>query len=235
MGFIQAQKQRTPPKIAIFGPSGSGKTWGALSLARGMVGKNGRIALIDSENNSSCLYADLTTFDVWNLTPKPLANGVPAYSVQEVTKAIQEAERAGYNAVIIDSASIIWASLLDLKQCIDETAKGSQFANWKEPKKQLAEIKKIILNSSLAVLCCFREKKEYVLAPDNNGKQVPQLMGVGLDASKGAEYDFSLVFSLDQDHKARIYKSRFQKLDGGFCAPLTVELGQRINEFFNRK
>ena len=60
--FEKAARRKVAPKLAIQGVSGAGKTYSALRFARGYVGKNGRIAFIDTENGSASLYADLTPF-----------------------------------------------------------------------------------------------------------------------------------------------------------------------------
>jgi ABC-type transport system involved in cytochrome bd biosynthesis, fused ATPase and permease components len=65
--FAKAERKAAKLKLAITGPSGSGKTTGALRLARGLVGESGKIAVIDTENRSASLYADITDFDVLNL------------------------------------------------------------------------------------------------------------------------------------------------------------------------
>jgi len=54
--FKKAKRKGTHIKLAITGPSGSGKTYSALRLARGLS-NNGKIAMIDTENESASLYA----------------------------------------------------------------------------------------------------------------------------------------------------------------------------------
>ena len=49
--FQKAKKSSVYLKLAITGPSGSGKTTAALKMARGLVGKKGKIALIDTEGH----------------------------------------------------------------------------------------------------------------------------------------------------------------------------------------
>lgn len=62
-----ANRQKVKMKMALQGPSGSGKTFSALLLAFGFCGDWSKIAVIDSENNSSALYADLGKFMVLSL------------------------------------------------------------------------------------------------------------------------------------------------------------------------
>ncbi len=58
--FRTATKNAVFLKLAITGPSASGKTTAALRHARGLIGTNGKIAVIDTENFSSLLYATST-------------------------------------------------------------------------------------------------------------------------------------------------------------------------------
>src|SRR5690606_10635059 len=67
LAFKRAQRAQRKARIGLIGPSGSGKTYTALMLAKGLTGDGGRIAVIDTENNSASLYADECEFDVLNL------------------------------------------------------------------------------------------------------------------------------------------------------------------------
>ena len=98
--FKKANKSAVYLKLAITGPRGSGKTTAALRLARGLVGDNGRIAVIDTENSSSLLYADTFDFDVCVVEPP--------YTEDKFITAIADAVEGKYDCVIIDSFSHVW-------------------------------------------------------------------------------------------------------------------------------
>ena len=102
--FEKAARRKVAPKLAIQGVSGAGKTYSALRFARGYVGQNGRIALIDTENGSASLYADLTPFDVVNVAPRSFGEGkqaVTAFWWTDFRDAINAAIVAGYDFLII--------------------------------------------------------------------------------------------------------------------------------------
>ncbi|MEX0686194.1 MAG: AAA family ATPase, partial [Balneolales bacterium] len=80
--FQKAIRQNTKIKLAITGSSGSGKTYSALRLAHGLA-ENGRVALIDTENNSASLYAETFDFDV-----SPVE---PPFTHDKFVKAIEQA------------------------------------------------------------------------------------------------------------------------------------------------
>ena len=78
--FRKAERRKAKLRLAITGPAGSGKTYGALLIAQGLGGK---IAMIDTENGSGDLYADMCDYDVQTLTAP--------YSIQKYLEAIHEA------------------------------------------------------------------------------------------------------------------------------------------------
>ena len=93
--FQKAVRAKAYIKLAITGTAGSGKTYSALLMARGLVGKKGRIAVIDTENNSSTLYDTLTDFDQCEVVPRVSGS----FHYRDFVDAIKEAEAAGYDCV----------------------------------------------------------------------------------------------------------------------------------------
>src|SRR5213083_1020699 len=57
--------------IQLYGPPRSGKTYTALRIARGMVGPEGRIGVLDTESGRARLYSDKVPggFVIGELTP----------------------------------------------------------------------------------------------------------------------------------------------------------------------
>ena len=224
MSFSNARRGIAPPKVAIMGVSGGGKTYSALKFARGYVGEKGRIAFLDTENGSASLYADLTPFDVQNIRPVASAS-CTAFNTADFVNGIQEAAAEKYDFLIIDSASQVWASCLELKARIDSNG-GNQFTNWKIPKERLAQVKNAILQSPIPVLCCFRCKTEYVLEQSERGTSVPRRVGLAPIASADWDYDYSLVLSVDREHRAAVVKSRSSKFPQDFSAVLDESHGR---------
>jgi len=58
MQFKKATREAIKLKMGVSGMTGSGKTMGSLLVARGLVGPEGKIAVIDTEQGKSNLYAD---------------------------------------------------------------------------------------------------------------------------------------------------------------------------------
>lgn len=203
--FKAATRQAAKLKLAITGPSGSGKTTAALRCARGLVGKKGKIAVIDTENRSASLYADLTAFDVLNLEAP--------YEHSKFSEAIQAAEAAGYNCVIIDSASHLWEAILDYKAQLDKRG-GNGYTNWNEAGGRFREVVDCLLGANLHVISCLRSKMEHSIEKDEKGRTTIRKVGLAPIMRDGIEYEFSAVLDLDMSHQAVSSKDRTRLFDG---------------------
>jgi len=203
--FQKAQRQRVKLKLAITGPAGSGKTTAALKLARGLT-NSGRIAVIDTENRSASLYADLFEFDVMDLQPP--------FEDRKFSEGIQGAVEAGYDAVIIDSGSHFWEAVLDYKDKLDKRG-GNSFTNWSEATRRFRDVLDAVLQSPIHVIVCLRSKMDHVLEKDEkSGRQVVKKVGMAPVMRDGVEYEFTVVLDLDMSHQAVSSKDRTRLFDG---------------------
>lgn len=203
--FQKAQRQRVKLKLAITGPAGSGKTTAALKLARGLT-NHGRIAVIDTENRSASLYADLFDFDVLDLEPP--------FEDRKFSEGIQAAVEAGYDAVIIDSGSHFWEAVLDYKDKLDKRG-GNSFTNWSEATRRFRGVLDAVLQSPVHVLVCLRSKMDHILEKDEkSGRQVVKKVGMAPVMRDGVEYEFTVVLDLDMSHQAVSSKDRTRLFDG---------------------
>ena len=99
-GFVKATRKQKKLKLALEAVSGGGKTWSALEIMRGIIGPQGKMAVMDSENDSASLYSDRHDFDTMNLRAP--------YTAKLYIDGIKAAIDAGYNGLIIDSISHEW-------------------------------------------------------------------------------------------------------------------------------
>ena len=226
MGFKKAIRKIVAPKIAIQGVSGAGKTFSALRFARGFVGDKGKIAFIDTENESASLYANITDFDVLNIMPKTWGN-VTSFWWEDFSNAIKEAINSKYDILIIDSASHIWQGVLDYKNRLDKVG-GNAFVNWGNAGTQFSAVMNSILQAPIPVICCFRSKMEYVLEKDENGKEKPRKIGLAPVTRGDSEYEFTMVFEVNREHIAEISKSRCSAFDNNFCSVITENEGRNF-------
>lgn len=210
--FKPAARAQTKLRMAITGPAGSGKTLSALKIARGLVGPNGKIALIDTENGSASYYAGEHVFDAAQLAPP--------YLIANYVDAIKQGTEAGYDCLIVDSLSHAWAGeggLLQRKEALDQNPKSNSFTNWGKFTPEQNKLVNAVLLSKTNIICTMRSKTEYALSKNDSGKQVPQKMGLAPVQREGFDYEFDIVLDIDVDtHAAKASKDRtgiFAKLD----------------------
>ena len=219
--FKKASKEAVYLKLAITGPSGSGKTTAALRLARGLIGGKGKIAVIDTENSSSLLYADAYDFEVCVIEPP--------YTEEKFTEAISDAVSSKFDCVIVDSFSHVWQAILDYKSKLDMRG-GNSYTNWANAGSKFENVLQAILNSKIHVICCMRSKMDYAIDTDERGKKSIRKVGLAPVMRDGIEFEFSLVLDLDMNHKAIASKDRTRMFDGKI-SEITEETGVALNDW----
>lgn len=123
--ILPATRQSIIPVIGVMGESGGGKTYTSLLIARGLVGPDAKIAGIDTENKRMQIFSSMVPggFDVINLEPP--------FNPQRYQAAITMIVRAGYKAIVVDSATHEWAGeggYLDMKNKALDRMAGEDWA-----------------------------------------------------------------------------------------------------------
>jgi DNA polymerase III delta prime subunit len=213
MQIKRATRQLAHVRIALVGPSGAGKTFTALRIARGLVGPEGRVCVIDTERGSASLYANepdiAGEYDVLELTDQ--------FSPDVYVKAIKTVTGAGYDVCVIDSLTHAWAGAGGALEMADDVVKrsrsGNSFTAWREVTPQHNKLVDTILQARCHVIVTMRVKTEWVLEKDEKtGKQVPRKIGLAPIQRAGMEYEFDLVADLDPEHNLVVSKSRCRAL-----------------------
>ena len=194
MQIQQANRQLAHIKLAIQGPSGSGKTYSSLLLAYGLCSDWHKITVIDTENGSANLYAHLGQFNVLTLDPP--------YSPERYISALEMATETS-EVIIIDSISHCWEFLLDFHSNLS----GNSFTNWAKVTPRQKSFVNEVLQVNTHVICTMRTKQDYVLN-QKDGKYVPEKVGLKAIQRDGIDYDFTLVFDIDQKHHCKASKDR---------------------------
>ena len=222
MAFMRAERKKAKARIGICGAAGSGKTWGALELGFGIGGK---IAVIDTEHGSAELYAEHGEYDVAQIRPP--------YTVQKYIDLIKEAEKE-YDIIIIDSLTHAWAGeggLLDQQGKIADSGRGNGYTAWRQITPMHNQLIDTMLQSPAHIIATMRSKTEYIVEQDSRGKSVPKKVGMAPVQRDGMDYEFTIVFDVDQaQHVAMTSKDR-TNLFNGFCQQLTKEHGKQIHEW----
>jgi hypothetical protein len=196
MTIHSSSRTRCRIRLLLQGPSGSGKTMSALLIAHGLTnGQWPSIIVIDTENGSADLYADLGPYKVLTLASP--------YTPERYIEAILACEAAGAEVIILDSLTHEWENLLDFHANLP----GNSFAAWAKVTPRHNALVNRVLMSSAHIIATVRSKTEYVLA-DKNGKQVPEKVGLKGIQRDGLDYEFDLVFELDRTHSATASKDR---------------------------
>lgn len=193
-----AKRRQAKIKMALQGPSGSGKTMGALLIAYGLCKDWSKIAVIDTENYSASLYAQLGSYSVVNI-------GSP-FSPERFIEAIQLCEQAQIEVIILDSISHEWdgpGGILD----IHSNMTGNSFTAWGKLTPRHNAFVQAILQSPAHIVATVRSKQDYVLN-ERNGKQVPEKVGLKSVTRDGMDYEFTIVLDLDIKHNATASKDR---------------------------
>jgi len=211
--FQKATKSQARLRAAIFGPSGAGKTYSCLRIATGI---GGPIALIDTERGSASKYADRFEFDTADLTDKTI-NGY--------VRAINEAGKAGYNVLIIDSLSHAWAELLtQIDQIAKAKYRGNTWSAWSEGTPQQRKLVDAILDYPGHVITTMRSKTEWQTQEAGGGKSKPVRVGLSPEQGKGIEYEFDILLEMSVDHTCQVIKDR----SGGFQDRLIDRPGEEF-------
>lgn len=166
--------------ICMYSESGGGKTLSSLYLARGMAGPTGRVVMIDTENRRGEIYADDPVVGGYDVLPL----GEP-FSPRAYRDAIQEAEEAGADVIVIDSGSHEWEGIGGVLDMAVAAANGNQpsFGHWKKPKEEHKKLIQRMMRSSAHIIVCLRahyksrqiDKKDwpkYGIDPNTRGNSV---------------------------------------------------------------
>ncbi len=233
--FQKAQRIIKKARIGLCGAAGSGKTLSALKIACGLCargasasGGGSRIALVDTENNSSVLYADRIDFDVLNIEPP--------FEIDKYIKAIHQAEAAGYDVLILDSISHAWAGeggLLDTQGKLADGGMNS-FTAWRKLTPQHNSFIEAMIRSKLHLIATMRSKMDYVVETNDKGKSVPKKVGLAPVQREGMDYEFDIVLDLDLNHNAQSTKDRSSLFDGRLVSKPDEKIGKQILEWLDR-
>lgn len=214
--FEKVTRERNLLRLALDGPAGSGKTYTALRFAFGIAKREGgRVAVLDTEHNSASLYAGESPDGVpWEWDQVAPQHFAPSM----YTQVIEEAGRAGYKVLVIDSLSHAWMGTGGALDQVDRgkarQGGGGSFGAWRDVTPQHNAMIDAILRSPCHIIATLRTKTEYALGEDERGKTKVEKLGMKPIQRDGVEYEFTIVCDLDQDHKLSVSKTRCPLIDG---------------------
>ena len=220
----KARRSATKLRLLLTGPSGSGKTYGGLLVAKGLGSQ--RTIVIDTEQGSSDLYDRLHDFDVIDLAPP--------FTPEAYIEAIDAAEQAGADCIVIDSISHEWNGKGGCLELVDEIArakfKGNTWSAWSELTPRHRAFIDRMLRSSAHIIATGRSKTETAQVDDHGRKKVVKL-GMRLESRDGAEYEFTTVLDIVHDGHFAVASKDRTGIFGGDPKPISVETGKALAEW----
>lgn len=220
--FTKAERKKAKLKLNLNGPSGSGKTYSALVIAKGIGGK---IAVIDTENDSASLYANEFGFDTLPLRPP--------YNPERFVGAILAAKNMGYDILIIDSASHEWegtGGCLEINELTASTRfRGNTWSAWSETTPRHRKFIDAILQTDMHIITTTRAATETVQGENK------KIMKLGMKAKQREGYEYELTVALDVLHESHIAlptKDRTKIFDQQ-GEVITIETGKKLVAWLN--
>jgi AAA domain len=135
--------------IQLYGPPRSGKTYTALRMARGMVGPQGRIGVLDTESGRARLYSDKVPggFVVGELTPP--------YTPRRYLEAIGEFLTYGVDILVVDSFSHCWEGPGGVLEMADQAEEHGRkgLMKWLMPKRDYKKLVSFLLSTRMHMIC----------------------------------------------------------------------------------
>jgi hypothetical protein len=221
MKLTQSSRSNAKMKMALQAPSGAGKSMSALLLAKGLTNDNlSKVAIIDTENKSSNLYAHLGNYNVLSMSPP--------FSPEKYIEAIDICLKGGMEVIIIDSISHCWDYLLEYHSSMS----GNSFTNWGKITPMHNKFINKILQSDAHFIATMRTKQDYVLQ-QKNGKFVPEKVGLKAVQRDGVDYEMTIVFDIDIKHFAKASKDRTGLFADKPEFIITEGVGRKIKDWCN--
>ena len=223
--FRDAKRSEAKPLIGLYAESGCGKTWSALLLARGFVGPNGKIGMIETEGGRG--EANVGREPVGNYLVCPIRGN---FSPKAYGEALTAAESAGLDALIVDSASHEWEGAGGvLSMAAENQAAGKKgVLVWQQPKieHQRHFMLRLMQTPIPLVIVCMRAK--YPMQQIKN----EWARSTVLEPKQADDILFEMFVHgwIDQDHNLHVTKYTIPELaavipDG---KPISIQTGQSL-------
>jgi hypothetical protein len=204
--FRPAVRNAAPLLIAIAAVSGGGKTYTALVLAAGLVGSNGKVGMLDTENGRGEMYADSP--GIMKALPQGFSYlGMdPDYSPARFIDYLKAAEKAGIEALIVDSFTHEWEGIGGCCEIAEKNKLGGM-DNWSLAKREHKRLVNYLLTTKMHLIFCLRAREKIKI--DKKLPKNEQIVPLGLQPIAEKNFVFEVLLSIqleEHTHFARAIK-----------------------------
>ena len=174
--------------IDLYGMSESGKTRSALRLAAGLEPDPTKRLLLDTEGGKrGLIYVDQIPGGYF------YAELTAPYTPARYSRAIEEAEAAGFTVVVIDSGSHVWFAEGGVLEMSETGGNQNGLSKWFKPKAALGRMLGKMRSADMDIIICHRAKQPLIEGFDDNGKKTLRPGTVVAIQEKGVKYDMTIV------------------------------------------
>jgi hypothetical protein len=194
--------------VGLSGGTNSGKSFSGLRLARGIAGPKGKIAVLDTEGGRTLHLKHDFDFDA-NVMDPPFR---PA-RFAEAAKAVED---AGYDVLLIDSASMEWRGLGGVLEWQEEEfarmggQEKNKLASWIKPKMAHKAMVYSLLQRRIPIIFSLRAEEKV----EKKGNEIVKRWAPV--CNKEFPFELTVSFMLQADNKGFIDLSdaRTFKMEG---------------------
>lgn len=249
--FSTVSREQSKASILIEGLSGKGKSGLALLLGHYLSGNWEDVFVIDTENNSVQLFADINSsagmkfenFKVGNFTPDM------KYKPSNYALFKEAALQAGAKVVINDSISHAWSyegGILDRISELKKTNKRYErdsYAAWGDDEivSEKQKLYQLFRDHRCHVISTVRVKEKMEYDKDDNGKTILRSLGEQEIMQADIKYEPDLVLHMVSAGRAtgdtikhpvaKVIKSRYVILEEGETYEFTPALCMQIKAY----
>lgn len=198
--------------VGLSGGTNSGKTFSALRLARGIAGPAGKVAVLDTEGGRTLHLKKHFQFDA-NIMDPP-------FRPERFAEAAKAAEDDGYDALLIDSASMEWRGIGGVLEWQEQEFarmgghEKNKLASWIKPKMAHKAMVYSLLQRRIPIIFSLRAEEKV----EKKGSEIVKRWAPV--CNKEFPFELTVSFMLQADNKGFIDLTdpRTYKMEGAHKA-----------------
>lgn len=122
--------------------------------------------------------------------------------------------------------------MLDIKEQLASSGKYNSFSAWSKVTPLQNKLIEAMLTSKCHIIATMRSRTDYVQVVNDKGRTEIRKVGLAPVQRDGMDYEFSLVFDLNNEHTVTVSKDRTSLFDGQSFT-LSPDVGSKLLEWLN--